>query len=262
MPSISSPVSEFPIAVNPHSNTTPPFSLSGIGTKISRALTRETKGDVPSSVNNGSPTKHERSISRGREILFGRGGLGNIRPSSETRNAESEQKEHSVPRGRGIARTVLGEGGELEENYHDGLLHSTGRGGVANITSIRSPSVESPHPHDRVGPETELGSTGRGGAGNIRSRSRSQARTAVESHPHPPTSNVISTGRGGVGNIRSRSQSQVRTDEAKPHSPAPHNRNGTIDEHGSDVTATDHKPHKHGLDDFLHRVIHPGEHKG
>jgi len=199
-----------------------------------------------------SPNRQERSQSGGR---FGRGGAGNIRSPSVTRNAESESREHSVPRGRGIVRTAPGEE-ELDEgkDHYDGLLHSTGRGGVANITSLRSPSVESPHPHDRVGPDTEMGSSGRGGAGNIRSRSRSKARTAVESHPHPPTSNVIATGRGGVGNIRSRSQSQARTDESKPHSPAPHKRNGITHEHGSDA---DNKPHKHGIDDLLHRVVHP-----
>jgi len=215
----------------------------------------------------GSPIRHDRSQSRGRDVSFGRGGLGNIRPASVTRNAESpisESKEHSVPRGRGIVREVPGEDGSEEfhdhVDHHDGLLHSTGRGGLANITSLRSPSVESPRPHDRVAPESDVGivSSGRGGAGNIRSRSRSKARN-VETHPHPAP-NVLSTGRGGVGNIHSRSQSLARTDEGKPHSPAPHKRNVLTDGHGSDGTAVgDNEPHKHGI---LHKVTHPGEHKG
>jgi Protein of unknown function (DUF3602) len=99
---------------------------------------------------------------------------------------------------------------------------------LANITSLRSPSVESPRPHDRVGPDTEMVSAGRGGSGNIRSRSRSQARPSVESHP-PAAHEFVSTGRGGAGNIRSRSQSKARAIEEAHHG------NGVIPEDGSDV---------------------------
>lgn len=91
--------------------------------------------------------------------------------------------------------------------------HSTGRGGYANITDIKSPDIEPPvhvtHPeHERV-------STGRGGVGNIRDRSQSKVRDQPEPHirvAHPEVE-VFSSGRGGAGNIRSRSQSKPPGDE-------------------------------------------------
>lgn len=91
--------------------------------------------------------------------------------------------------------------------------HSTGRGGYANITDLRSPDIEPPihvtHPeHERV-------STGRGGVGNIRDRSNSKVRDQPEPHIHHPIAeeNFYSSGRGGAGNIRSRSQSKPPKDE-------------------------------------------------
>ena len=50
------------------------------------------------------------------------------------------------------------------------IRHSTGRGGLANITSLHSPPPETVP----VGDGNEWESMGRGGAGNIRSRSASR----------------------------------------------------------------------------------------
>jgi len=206
-------------------------------------------------------SQQDRSKSRGRDVSFGRGGLGNIHSVPEA-SVVAEPKEHSVPRGRGIIRALpVAEGEEADESRdsHDTVLHSIGRGGLANMTSLRSPSVESPRPHDRVGlDEVEVTSSGRGGAGNIRSRSRSQAR--VESHPQPPAAGVISTGRGGAGNIRARSQSKARTDEVNGHSAGPHINTDRTDEVTSDLTASD-PPHRTSVGELLHKIIHPGERK-
>jgi len=146
-----------------------------------------------------------------------------------------EPKEHSVPRGRETVRNVPVEG-DSSEGLHDGL-HSTGRGGLANITAMHSPAVESHHLPE--GPDEEPMSTGRGGAGNIRSRSRSQAR-GVEAPPPHSNHIVTSTGRGGVGNIRDRSKSQARADP-----PAREIDHAVVDDK------------KHGIDGIgMHRIIH------
>jgi len=227
--------------------------LSNLGTKFGRALSVE-KRDPTNERRQTSPA--DRSQSRGREHVLTRSGLGSARTPSQSYDPDSEPKEHSVPRGRGAVRNVPGVGTEDEDGSlgPQAALHSTGRGGFANITSLRSPSVESPHPHDCDSAELELVSVGRGGAGNIRSRSRSQVRSAVESHPHVPTSNMISTGRGGVGNIRDRSKSQARGEVTHAIS----ERNSSVNEHETidghaDTTA--HK-HGHGLEGLLHKVVH------
>ena len=89
--------------------------------------------------------------------------------------------------------------------------HSTGRGGYANITDVKSPDIEPPV--HVVHPEHERISTGRGGVGNIRDRSQSKVRDGPEPHirlvPHEHEGEIFySSGRGGAGNIRSRSQSK------------------------------------------------------
>jgi len=260
--------------------------LSNFGSKISRALSGERKEDGYKNFDGeASPTSQDRSQSRGRDNVFGRSILEDLRPSSTSPGPKSgaNARDQSVPRGRGVVRnapTAEGtedpnEGNDLQHN----ILHSTGRGGLANITSLRSPSVESPHPHDHVGPE----SVGRGGAGNIRSRSRSQAR--VESPAHVPSSQVISTGRGGVGNIRDRSQSRVRVgDDIHPtvpskllstgrggagniRSPSRSKPSATEDSHGSNLrngvieenatlSSVDAPDHKHGLEGLIDKMIH------
>jgi len=176
----------------------------------------------------------ERSLSRGRDPVqsFGRGGFGNMRPSSTSRGPEDRE---SQERGRGANRILPSDGIESVPEHASRLHspgHSTGRGGYANITDLKSPDLEPPvhvtHPeHERI-------STGRGGVGNIRDRSQSK----VRDHPEPhlrhahPEHELHSTGRGGAGNIRSRSQSKPPKDET-------------------------HHDHKHGVESVLKKVIHP-----
>ncbi|KAF9788365.1 hypothetical protein BJ322DRAFT_626928 [Thelephora terrestris] len=195
--------------------------ITDIKTKLARALSSER----PSPHHDGSSqysqlednkvNANDRSLSRGRDAVqsFGRGGFGNMRSSSTSRGPED--REISLERGRGATRIPPSDGIESvpEDTLPDSAHHSTGRGGYANITDIRSPDIEPPvhvtHPdHERV-------STGRGGAGNIRDRSQSKVRDQPEPHlrrPHPEPE-VFSSGRGGAGNIRSRSQSKPPKDE-------------------------------------------------
>jgi hypothetical protein len=143
-------------------------------------------------------SEHEtkpRSVSRGREPMqsSGRGGLGNIRPSSTSRDSSQVldgPDDFSPTRGR-----------EPVSEHHQ--PYSTGRGGAGNV---RSPSREPSKTHPTI-PEDEqdlirrrnqtdaeaVHSTGRGGLGNI-NRSRSRSRDAA-AHVH-------SSGRGGLGNIK------------------------------------------------------------
>ncbi|KAK2459470.1 hypothetical protein APHAL10511_008504 [Amanita phalloides] len=163
----------------------------------------------------------ERSVSRGRDAFqsSGRGGVGNIRRTSVSRDArpDSGPDDFSTTRGREPRPTTGQE------------IFSTGRGGAGNM---RSPSREV-----RSGPaastvdavedqvirshkaaeQIAVHSTGRGGIGNMASsRSRSRARESTPSlhpphHPHHPNGgasgthapSLHSTGRGGAGNILS-----------------------------------------------------------
>jgi len=142
-----------------------------------------------------------RSASRGRERYqsSGRGGLGNIRPSSVSRDTRTESgpDDFSVTRGR-------------EPISHPTQIFSTGRGGAGNL---RSPSRDGQKTRDveedviireyRMSQEGAPVSTGRGGIGNI---SRSRSREPAASNP-----TFHSTGRGGVGNL-------VEDEESLPES--------------------------------------------
>ncbi|KAF8072327.1 hypothetical protein FPV67DRAFT_1560909 [Lyophyllum atratum] len=142
----------------------------------------------------------DRSQSRGRDVYqsSGRGGAGNIRQTSASRDARPSDgpDDFSIVRGREPLPA------SLKQTF------STGRGGAGNI---RSPSRDPTTPniaeedtefirahiaaaHD--GPH----SSGRGGAGNI---SRSRSRGPALYTQTPPTSGtpIRSTGRGGVGNM-------------------------------------------------------------
>jgi len=131
-------------------------------------------------------------VSRGRDAFqsSGRGGVGNIRQPSRSRDARPADgpDDFSPTRGR-------------EPAIHPDRVYSVGRGGAGNI---RSPSCDV----SRVAPPdaeyqaklvrehaeaTTIHSSGRGGAGNIsgsRSRSRGPGATVIHA-----------TGRGGAGNI-------------------------------------------------------------
>jgi len=134
----------------------------------------------------------DRSSSRGREGFHssGRGGLGNIRQSSGSRDRTTVDgpDDFSETRGR-------------EPVVDFNTTHSTGRGGAGNI---RSPSRDAQgpltgpdarekeiiHAHEEAD-KAAVHSSGRGGLGNM-SRSRSRGPGVVHS-----------TGRGGAGNIAS-----------------------------------------------------------
>ncbi|KAF8810917.1 hypothetical protein BYT27DRAFT_7185238 [Phlegmacium glaucopus] len=136
----------------------------------------------------------ERSASRGREGFqsTGRGGIGNIRQASLSRDArpESGPDDFSVTRGR-------------EAITNPKQIFSTGRGGVGNLRSPSrdvhknpaSDSVEEDVIREyKASQEGAPVSTGRGGLGNInRSRSRDPSTG--------PRSSFHSTGRGGAGNL-------------------------------------------------------------
>lgn len=179
--------------------------ISAIGAKISRTLSSDATlgGDdrEPESV----LSEKNRSVSRGRDVYqsSGRGGIGNIRSTSVSRERRPEDGpddfSHSRGREPGPGFTQMG------KNF------STGRGGAGNI---RSPSRDAPQSpltpelRERALAEEERiikahaaaeldapHSTGRGGAGNIIPRSRSRGRASTQF----PL--VHSTGRGGAGNI-------------------------------------------------------------
>jgi hypothetical protein len=138
-----------------------------------------------------------RSVSRGREAFHssGRGGIGNIRHSSASRDARPVDgpDDFSPTRGR-----------EPAVNLPLGGVISTGRGGAGNM---RSPSRDAASPsRERLEREREIlqqhaelektaiHSTGRGGVGNI-SRSRSRGPSPLVNPP------IHSSGRGGLGNF-------------------------------------------------------------
>jgi len=203
--------------------------VSDIKTKLVRALSTERRGpshDGSGQYKDSINPADERSLSRGRES-FGRGGYGNMRPSSTSRD-----REISTERGRGANRILSTDGIDAVPEDSIPTSHSTGRGGYANITDVRSPDIEPPI--HVTHPDNERVSTGRGGVGNIRSRSQSKVRDQPEPHvPRPhPEGEFYSSGRGGAGNIRSRSQSKPPKEE-KAHD------------------------HKLGVENLLQKVVHP-----
>ncbi|KAF8729348.1 hypothetical protein AX14_006254 [Amanita brunnescens Koide BX004] len=153
----------------------------------------------------------DRSVSRGRDVYqsSGRGGAGNIRRASASRDARPDgPDDFSTPRGREPRPT------HPADTSPNPQVFSTGRGGAGNI---RSPSrdaragaaetavnaVEDQLIRSHIVAEQGVvHSTGRGGIGNMTGGSRSRSRARDTSHPgsgaHTP---LHSSGRGGAGNI-------------------------------------------------------------
>ncbi|KAF8147707.1 hypothetical protein B0H34DRAFT_785807 [Crassisporium funariophilum] len=175
--------------------------ISALGAKLGRTLSHSS--DSPSQKSEEydfvapilAKTNNDRSVSRGREAFqsTGRGGLGNIRQTSLSRDArpDSGPDDFSITRGREPLSSPTQK------------VYSTGRGGAGNIRSpsrdvSKPPAVETVNEDDvikeyKASQEGAAFSTGRGGLGNIdRSRSR-----------EPTNKPVYSTGRGGAGNIKS-----------------------------------------------------------
>jgi len=138
----------------------------------------------------------------------GRGGTGNIvRTDSKSRSRSRDPRDsiiNSSGRG-GVGNLYVGspvEKGilEVEENeraayQHPPGVHSTGRGGQANLTPVGVPYVEAPvnpyganHPHATH--QHDHASTGRGGAGNM-DRSRSREPNDKERHAAPGLSEFL-----------------------------------------------------------------------
>ncbi|KAJ6586688.1 hypothetical protein B0H10DRAFT_2094573 [Mycena sp. CBHHK59/15] len=153
----------------------------------------------------------DRSTSRGRNALIssGRGGLGNIRPSSNSRDRPVDgPDDFSDTRGR-------------EPGVAVNEIRSTGRGGVGNFRSpSRDVDVRAETERDLIRAHEELDknavhSTGRGGFGNM-SRSRSRGPSPLSPPLSPPPPQVHSSGRGGAGNIVAGS-APVDFERGRPH---------------------------------------------
>jgi len=170
--------------------------LSALGAKLSRNTSRQRESKDSFFVPLGIDTERSSSLNRGRDFhSTGRGGVGNFRATSSSRDArpDSGPDDFSPTRGR-----------EPHVRNIDPVF-STGRGGSGNIRSpSRDPSKLDPtEASDQIlvrehiiADENLLHSTGRGGVGNInRSRSRDVQKANAS------TTTVHSSGRGGVGNI-------------------------------------------------------------
>ncbi|KAH9849645.1 hypothetical protein C2E23DRAFT_888126 [Lenzites betulinus] len=165
----------------------------------------------------------------------GRGGLGNIKSDSKSRSRSRAPQVLSTGRGgAGNLQPGTDADAELlaqleeEERHryaHEAGVHSTGRGGRANLTSLPSPPLEpaSPHAHDYE-------ATGRGGIGNIHSRSASRG---------PEQSRSRSASRGPSGS-KDRGSSLARMlNKVGLHSPGHH---APVGEDGMAALAEDGEP--------------------
>ncbi|SJL02147.1 uncharacterized protein ARMOST_05473 [Armillaria ostoyae] len=198
----------------------------------------------------------DRSQSRGREFQSsGRGGLGNIRPSSTSRDRPvGGPDDYSSTRGR-------------EPAIEPTKVYSTGRGGAGNIRSPSRDHKEHIGPdshereivreHDRVEKDAPH-SFGRGGLGNI-SRSRSRG-------PAPATPpKVHSPGRGSIGD----GSAPIYEEQEQPSLGNPRQsteQSGGHELFGSRNRSASRDPEhrgsskdRHGISGLLHKVTHPNE---
>lgn len=195
-------------------------------------IRRASVSSDPRSVSDGD----ESDLSRGREqamhpdrtqmISVGRGGAGNMRsPSQEVGRdypqtvnilnehaavqAEYEQqvKKHHAEANpiHSSGRGGLGNISGSRSRSRGPITHSTGRGGAGNIQYGAGPSVDyadederKKHAHAQA-----IHSTGRGGAANLTNIHSPDIERVVHRHTE-----FESSGRGGAGNIRSRSASR------------------------------------------------------
>ncbi|KAG6860691.1 hypothetical protein C0995_008604 [Termitomyces sp. Mi166 len=180
------------------------FGLQALGAKLSRTLSRDRGNDDKDADTRSISTtgSKDRSVSRGRDVYqsSGRGGAGNIRRASISRDARPTDgpDDFSVTRGREPAPGVR-------------PTFSTGRGGAGNI---RSPSR---------GPGSDLveGDTGLSDAEVIRAYVAASADVPVSQTIDRSFIEQHSSGRGGAGNIfnsRSRSGSRGPTILTSPTS--------------------------------------------
>ncbi|KAH9053575.1 hypothetical protein EDB87DRAFT_1650983 [Lactarius vividus] len=221
------------------------------------------------------------SDTRGRDLVptrylddltsTGRGGAGNIRsPSRDVSRPESinsgSSPARSEHRGRGYDRDLI----SAIDTANDTGVHSSGRGGLGNITHPDSKS--------RSRSRDLVHSSGRGGIGNLYIGDPvEKGILEVEeheraAHQHPP--GVHSTGRGGLANLTPGELPHVE-DPVNPHGAnhphATHKHElessgrggaGNISDRSRSREPKEPNNKDHGLSGFLHRVTHTGTHKG
>ncbi|PCH39600.1 hypothetical protein WOLCODRAFT_159192 [Wolfiporia cocos MD-104 SS10] len=173
------------------------------------------------------------SVARGREPppaesdrtrSTGRGGVGNIRSSSVARSVSRVVRTDAHPQTASLLRDRAREEAEYErivlrarEEEMRATKHSSGRGGVGNISRSKSTS------------KAKTKSKGSRAAARLRSLSRGPAPEHAQSHP---------IGRGGAGNVVQDAAAEDEQMSRSPsHSPA---------DPASPITPTDpHAPHAH-----------------
>ncbi|KAF8477697.1 hypothetical protein DFH94DRAFT_755045 [Russula ochroleuca] len=127
----------------------------------------------------------------------GRGGAGNIRsPSRDAIHAENGTPEtspiRSELRGRGYDRDLI----SVIDNSHDTGVHSTGRGGIGNMTNSR------PNSQSRSRSREPAHASVRGGFGNVYAGGPTEKTIEeLDSAAHLKSRAVNSSGRGGAGNF-------------------------------------------------------------
>ncbi|KAG2031158.1 hypothetical protein BDR03DRAFT_973200 [Suillus americanus] len=188
----------------------------------------------------------------------GRGGAGNMRsPSQEVRKdhpqtlstldehaavqAEYEQqvkKQHAESNlMHSSGRGGLGNISSSRSRSRGPLVHSTGRGGAGNIQYGAATSVDNIDEEERMkhahAHAQAIHSTGRGGAANLTNVHSPDIERVVHHH-----SEFESSGRGGAGNIRSRSASRDP----------------------SGRTPSRDTKEKHGIAALWNKVSHPSNH--
>ncbi|KZP03012.1 hypothetical protein FIBSPDRAFT_905336, partial [Athelia psychrophila] len=182
--------------------------ISAIGSKLTRALSRDTKASNDTLVHDDTQAQTERSVSRGRDgapatttsivrdttpsrgrdlISTGRGGAGNI-VRSPSRDFDPESKGHV--NSAEVASRAL----------------STGRGGAGNI---RGPSASRDSP-TRGRYDAHTDALPRTNEAGVDKDSVEYEREVLARHREAEARKVQSTGRGGAGNI------------LPSHTPSPH----------------------------------------
>lgn len=174
----------------------------------------------------GSSRGREQAVHPDRMFSVGRGGAGNMRaPSQEVgkdypqtvtilnehaavqAGYEQQVKKHHAESNpiHSSGRGGLGNISGSRSRSRGPIVHSTGRGGVGNIqygpgTGVDNTDEEERKKHAHA---QAIHSIGRGGAANLTSVHSPDVERVVHRH-----SGFESSGRGGAGNIRSRSASR------------------------------------------------------
>jgi len=204
-------------------------------------------------------------------ISLGRGGAGNIRSPSRDRSRGENVSINSSPSRAEFLREREHDRDEISaiDTAHDNGAHSSGRGGLGNISRPDSKS--------RSRSRDPVNSAGRGGAGNLYPGSPVE-RGILEveeneraAHQHP--AGMHSTGRGGTANLTPGDVPYVEAPvnpygANHPHATHKHDHEsagrggaGNIDRSRSREPADGERRTAPGLTGFLQRVAHPGSQK-